>query len=146
MAFQHKVTSGQRQQMIAEAAYFRAERRGFSGGDAVRDWCEAEAEIDARLKRIEAEQLVARVEEVVAAAGKKIAAVRRKAARLTTEARSEWQKDVDKLAALRDALQPKLAEIREQGERAGQKVREQAEKIRAELAELVQRLEARTKH
>jgi hypothetical protein len=39
-----------RRQMIAEAAYFRAERYGFSGGDALRDWCEAEAELDALLR------------------------------------------------------------------------------------------------
>lgn len=146
MPSQHKVTTGQRQQMIAEAAYFRAERRGFNGGDAVRDWCEAEAEIDARLRQVEDAQLVAKIEEVVAAAGKKLAAVRRKVERLSAEARVEWQKDVDRLAGLREALQPKLAELREQGGRAGQKLREQAERIRAEMAELVRRLEAKAKH
>ncbi|HXH65111.1 MAG TPA: DUF2934 domain-containing protein [Mariprofundaceae bacterium] len=34
-----------REHMIAEAAYYKAEKRGFSGGDHVRDWLEAEAEI-----------------------------------------------------------------------------------------------------
>jgi hypothetical protein len=58
--------------MIAEAAYFRAERRGFNGGDS--------------------------------------ADMRRKIARLSSDARTHWQQDLDKLAALRDALQPKLAE------------------------------------
>jgi sterol desaturase/sphingolipid hydroxylase (fatty acid hydroxylase superfamily) len=33
--------------MIAEAAYFRAERRGFTPGDDFRDWLEAEREIRA---------------------------------------------------------------------------------------------------
>jgi Protein of unknown function (DUF2934) len=37
--------------MVAEAAYFRAQRRGF-GGDPARDWVEAEAEIDAMLLHI----------------------------------------------------------------------------------------------
>lgn len=32
--------------MIAEAAYFRAERRGFAPGSALQDWLEAEAEIE----------------------------------------------------------------------------------------------------
>ncbi len=36
-----------RQEMIAIAAYYRAERRGFDGGDPMLDWLEAEAEIDA---------------------------------------------------------------------------------------------------
>lgn len=35
-----------RQEMIAIAAYYRAERRGFDGGDPMLDWLEAEAEID----------------------------------------------------------------------------------------------------
>ncbi|HEX7080439.1 MAG TPA: DUF2934 domain-containing protein [Gammaproteobacteria bacterium] len=53
-----------RRQMIAEAAYFRAERRGFSGGDPVPDWIEAEAEIDARLRReSERRALLERLEE-----------------------------------------------------------------------------------
>ena len=40
------VTPGQRYQMIAEAAYFRAEKRGFVEGDVAQDWLDAEAEID----------------------------------------------------------------------------------------------------
>ncbi|MFP5506291.1 MAG: DUF2934 domain-containing protein [Gammaproteobacteria bacterium] len=35
-----------RQQMIAEAAYLRAERRGFAAGDPVDDWLAAEREVD----------------------------------------------------------------------------------------------------
>lgn len=36
-------------QMVAAAAYFRAEARGFSGGSPERDWLDAEAELTARL-------------------------------------------------------------------------------------------------
>jgi len=43
------VTAEARWRMIAEAAYFKAQRRGFVGGDSKRDWAEAEAEIDAWL-------------------------------------------------------------------------------------------------
>jgi hypothetical protein len=39
----------ERRRMIAEAAYLRAEARGFQGGDPVQDWLEAEQEIDIRL-------------------------------------------------------------------------------------------------
>ena len=45
------ITEEQRRSMIAERAYFKAERRGFAGGDALQDWCEAEAEIDALILR-----------------------------------------------------------------------------------------------
>lgn len=34
--------------MICEAAYYRAEQRGFSGGDPIADWVAAEVEIDQR--------------------------------------------------------------------------------------------------
>jgi hypothetical protein len=43
------VTPEQRWRMIAEAAYLRAERRGFVGGDPVEDWLQAEAEISTLL-------------------------------------------------------------------------------------------------
>lgn len=40
------ITPEQRFGMIAEAAYFMAEKRGFSGGDPNVDWLCAESEID----------------------------------------------------------------------------------------------------
>jgi len=36
--------------MIAEAACFRAEKRGFLGGNAAGGWLQAEAEIDRMLR------------------------------------------------------------------------------------------------
>ena len=146
MMSEEKTNIGRRRQMIAEAAYFRAERRGFAAGDPVKDWCEAEAEVDAQLRGLEEDHLVERIEEVVAAATKKLAALKRKAARLSVGARAQWQHDVDKLKALRDALRPKLAQLREEGEQAGDKLRTQAERIRAELTELVHRLGTNAKH
>ena len=38
-----------RQRYIAEAAYFKAEKRGFAQGGELGDWVEAEAEVDALL-------------------------------------------------------------------------------------------------
>ena len=35
-----------RQQRIATAAYYRAERRGFNSGDEIQDWLEAEKDMD----------------------------------------------------------------------------------------------------
>lgn len=46
----HAVATGvdgeERQRLIAEVAYLKAERRGFKGGDPEQDWKAAEAEID----------------------------------------------------------------------------------------------------
>jgi Protein of unknown function (DUF2934) len=38
------------QRMIAEAAYYRAEKRGFTPGLEAEDWCAAEAEILSRAR------------------------------------------------------------------------------------------------
>lgn len=38
-----------RRRLIAEAAYFRAERRGFQAGRELEDWLAAEIEVDALL-------------------------------------------------------------------------------------------------
>lgn len=45
------VTPEERRRMIAEAAYFHAEQRGFQGGDEAQDWFEAEQEVDRLLAR-----------------------------------------------------------------------------------------------
>ncbi|MGF1613256.1 MAG: DUF2934 domain-containing protein [Gammaproteobacteria bacterium] len=45
------ITAQERWSMISESAYYRAERRGFLGGNPADDWAAAEAEIDAELAR-----------------------------------------------------------------------------------------------
>ncbi len=50
-AFAGFVDPEQRMALIAEAAYFRAEKRAFAGGGEVADWLAAEAEVDAKLLR-----------------------------------------------------------------------------------------------
>jgi Protein of unknown function (DUF2934) len=40
--------------MIAEAAYYRAEKRGFTPGAEEEDWCEAEREVRDSLRTIQA--------------------------------------------------------------------------------------------
>ena len=40
----------EREQMIAEAAYYRAERRGFAPGYEMEDWMQAEIEIDSLIQ------------------------------------------------------------------------------------------------
>jgi len=40
-----------KRKMIAEAAYYIAQQRGFQGGDSTRDWLAAEAQIEQMLKK-----------------------------------------------------------------------------------------------
>ncbi|HEV8645185.1 MAG TPA: DUF2934 domain-containing protein [Burkholderiales bacterium] len=44
-----KIGSQEWQEMVAAAAYYRAEARGFYGGSPERDWLDAEAELLERL-------------------------------------------------------------------------------------------------
>jgi hypothetical protein len=44
------VSAEDRRAMIAQAAYLRAERRGFAPGQEAEDWLAAEVEVDALLK------------------------------------------------------------------------------------------------
>ncbi len=45
------ITADERRRMIEQAAYFRANERGFSGGDPLNDWLTAEKRIDAMLPK-----------------------------------------------------------------------------------------------
>jgi DUF2934 family protein len=46
-----QVSAEERRSMIAQAAYFRAERRNFAPGHELEDWVAAEAEVDRNLAR-----------------------------------------------------------------------------------------------
>ena len=46
-----RISPEERHRLIAEAAYYRASRRGFGGGAEVEDWLAAEAEVDGKLLR-----------------------------------------------------------------------------------------------
>ncbi|MDN5849198.1 MAG: DUF2934 domain-containing protein [Nitrococcus sp.] len=142
-----KLSVEERHKMIAEAAYFRAQGRGFDGRDAVADWIEAESEINARLRQIEHNALLDRLRERLAAAAENLRTLRGKVSRKKAEARAEWQKDLEKLAQSRAVLEHKLDELGARGQQASRKLREQAEEIAAELSrkisELGDRLSAR---
>jgi hypothetical protein len=138
-----KVDSGLRRRMIAEAAYFRAQKRNFKGGDPVTDWIEAEREIEAGSGSPDDRHILDRIEEQVATAGKKLKALKRKVSSMKVDARKEWKQDVEKLAELRDSLEKRLEEVRDRGEHASRKAQKQAEKIWDEISEIVQRTTSR---
>src|SRR6185436_15135268 len=94
MSIEAKVSAERRLQMIAEAAYFRAEERGFHGGDPVTDWVDAEAEVDTRIRQMEYEHLLERLETCVATATKSFDALKRKVSGAAAGARAEWRDDV----------------------------------------------------
>ncbi len=143
MPTEKKADEDQRRRMIADAAYFRAERRGFDGGDPVADWLEAEAEVDARPRETGGRSLLEELDERLALANGRLRAFKRKLSGMKVDVRDEWTQDVEKLANLRDGFQERLAEIRKQGEHASAKAKAQADKIWHEISEVIERVSSR---
>jgi hypothetical protein len=50
------ISAEEREEMIAEAAYYRALSRGFEGDEHLRDWFEAEKIVDAMLHKAATKQ------------------------------------------------------------------------------------------
>lgn len=93
--------------MIAEAAYFRAEKRGFLGGNVAEDWLQAEAEIDQMLKEqgrlpiLASEEIERQVQGVLATEPAMIAAQVRA---ITLDALTRGSLDTDALKRVTAAV------------------------------------------
>jgi len=113
--------------MVEEAAYFRAERRGFSGGNAVEDWIAAEREIAERLG-----------EETSAQERKELAAyqkVREEVIRILRGAKRPIS-----VNTIRQALDKAARELKGLGEYSSETVNTAIEAIRREIASTVEKL------
>ena len=143
MSTAHHPGHDSREKMIADAAYFRAEQRGFQGGDPLNDWLQAEAEVDARLRRSGGKDYVQELDEKLAIVNEKLRTFRKKVSGMKIDVREEWTYDVDKLAKLRDRFKKRLKEIQAQGELASEKSKAQADKIWQEISGLIDRVSAR---
>lgn len=58
------MTPETRHHMVEEAAYYRAQRRGFSPGGELADWLEAEAEVDEMLSTAQGEEASGQEERI----------------------------------------------------------------------------------
>lgn len=123
------VTPEQRWRMIAEAAYYQAERRGF-GGDPVSDWLEAEAEID----RMLAGRAFEREKEELAA----YARLREEVKRILEEARGTVNADT-----IRQAVDRAGRELRDVGGYAAGTVNKVLAALRKDLASTGEKMGSR---
>lgn len=139
MSATHDVSAEERRRMIAEAAWNRAVARGFANGDAVRDWLEAEREVDARLNGNDGSWL-ARLDDRLATVRQEFKALKKKAGPRAKAAREEWKKNVEKLDQRLDRFEDHMEELRERGEKATRKARARADKLWEEISELRHRL------
>jgi hypothetical protein len=146
MANKTVVTPEERHRMIAETAYFLAHERGFTGGDPVADWIEAERRVDRELWTLATARIVERLESGVALAAKTLGVLKRRVSTLASSARTELNADVEKLDTLKGALRSKLDDMRDRGDEVSEKALHQAEKVWTELSDALQRVTTRTRH
>jgi hypothetical protein len=140
------VAPEERHRMIAETAYFLAQERGFTAGDPVSDWIEAERRVDRRLCALATARMVERLESGVATAAKTLGVLKRRVSTLAASARTELNADVEKLDGLKLTLRTKLDELRERGDQVGENALHQAEKVWTDLSDALQRVTTRTQH
>jgi len=140
------VAPEERHRMIAETAYFLAHERGFTGGDPVSDWIEAERSVDRQLCAVAIARMLERLESGVATAGKNLGVLKRRVSTLAASARTELSADVDKLDGLKVSLRTKLDELRERGDQVSENALHQAESVWKEFSDALRRVTARTQH
>jgi uncharacterized coiled-coil DUF342 family protein len=136
-----------RHALIARAAYLRAEKRGFQGGDPVEDWLAAEAEVDTRLRserekeeRRDFRRYTDGLRDQIDTASMRLEELRDRATALRGEAHQEWQRSVEEIGERRDALEKKLAELRKKGRKKRDELKQQAEQVLAELKRALDKL------
>lgn len=112
------VSAEERQRLIAEAAYFRAQRRGFAGGDPLDDWLNAERQINQALPgpRQQKEELAA-YEKLRKAVGKILAEAR----------------DTVNAETLKQAFDKATAELRKTGEYTAETINKIADSLRKDM-------------
>jgi len=136
----------QRHHMIEEAAYFRAQHRGFEGGDPLADWLEAEAEIDRLLEgggqtpsRSLAEQVAARLREWDG----EFARLTVKGREVKAGVRAELERELERLKPLRTSAAAALEDLRERGDQAVGDLHKLSDKVRTDLSDALESLAKR---
>jgi ElaB/YqjD/DUF883 family membrane-anchored ribosome-binding protein len=131
--------------MIAEAAYYRAELRGFDGGDPVADWLEAEAEIEAMVQsagepseeKTVKEAFEEKLEMQLDEWDKKLDSLMKMAKEAKADLRHDTEAQLKVLRAKRAAAQDKLQALRQRGDSAWEDMKEGAEKTWDEMRKAI---------
>lgn len=135
------ISEGMRHRMIAEAAYFRAERRGFKNGDPATDWIEAERELSPKLSA--ADEMEATHQERLIIANEWLKGIRKKLSQASKQAQEEWESDVEKLAKLRDRFIKQVHAIQGKTGPAADKARDNAEATWKKVESILDRFSKR---
>jgi hypothetical protein len=121
-------TTEQKQRMIAEAAYFRAEKKGFADSDPVQDWLAAEAGIDKHLEELRNHE----VQKQERAAYEKM---RRELKKIFADTR-----DTINAETVKQALEKLNKEFKDMGEFIPETVNRASKNLKHEMAVAVEKL------
>lgn len=142
-------------EMVAVAAYYRAEHRGFAPGDPTSDWLEAEAEIKHRFRPTPApadspttspkQAFQQKLESQLKEWDAKLEQLRAKARQAKAEIRAEFEARLEALAGERAVAQEKLRELRQRGEWAWEDLKDGADEAWNELRAAIERAASRLK-
>lgn len=142
------VSPEQRYLMIAEAAYFHAESRGFQEGDPVADWLAAEKEIDILLchtstpntEKSEKETFADHLETQLKEWDKQISGLKRKARKMDGDIRRNIDAQLEIHRAQRATAKNKLKELRQHGAHGWEDIKQGAEKAWNEIHQTINRI------
>lgn len=141
-------------EMVAVAAYYRAERRGFGPGDPTADWLEAEAEIERRFQHAAPEAGVRagpkqafqqRLECRLRQWDTRLEQLRTKAKQARQDIRDDFEVQLEALAGKRALAQEKLQELQRHGEWAWEDLKDGANRAWTELRSAIDRAASRLK-
>ena len=151
----NSLTPEQRYQMIAEAAYFHAERRGFVGGDSMQDWLDAEAEIDRIFQEPSShgkqtgittkQDFQQKLETQLKEWDEKLSELKSKLQTTTSDLHSEYSKQLEVLMSKRATVQAKILELSQRTEEAWEDLKGGTEKAWDDMREALERIASRYK-
>jgi gas vesicle protein len=119
----HHLSPEERRKRIAELAYYRAEQRGFAGGDPVQDWLAAEAELDKELESDQEQELAA------------YKMLRQRVRKILSGARDTINADT-----IRHAIDKASMQLKDVGEYTSETVNKVAHSLRKDLAATAERI------
>ncbi len=140
------VTLEQRYAMIAEAAYYHAEKRGFQEADQIADWLAAEKEIDALLcstlpsNKNERDIFLESLETQLKEWDKLISGLKKKTKKIDDERRIIIDSQLENHRKLRIKARNKLKALRQSSSHGWEEIKEETEKFWNELHRHIQKI------
>jgi hypothetical protein len=137
----------QRRQMIATAAYYRAERRGFNGGDPNTDWYAAEKEVSQMLHEAAGDdENIVRLEALLTEWDTQFEDLKDRASKAKAQTRAEYHKQLQVVADKRALINEKLKDLRWHTGEVWNDLKNTIEHTWDEMCQETERLTARFKH